>query len=116
MTLTELAEAILAERELGAPDATLLPALAELALVARRAGVHPTLEDLVDPLERKAWAAAGDRFEVTRAQRIGQAATGPRGVLLVEAELDQGDAHDEAVIATACESLAVRFRDEAPCG
>lgn len=110
MTLAEFALVIAGHEDVPEGDREkLLPQLARLALLARRAGVRPTLEQLAaSQLEFEAWSEAGHRFEIETAQRAGLAAQGARGRALVQAELDGGDTADELLVHQAAEELAAR--------
>lgn len=60
----------------------------------------------LDQAERAAFAAAGRVLQVEQAIRIGQAARGDLAALRVQAELDGGKAHDDALLSAAVRSLA----------
>lgn len=60
----------------------------------------------LDQSERAAFAAAGKALHVEQAMRIGQAARGDLAALRVQAELDGGRAHDNALLSAAVRSLA----------
>ena len=60
------------------------------------------------PAERAAFVAAENRRRVEQAMRIGTASTGPRGVLQTAAELDGGQALEEAMLQKAVSDAAVR--------
>lgn len=107
MTLTEFSTFLVDLPELAPEEAAALPALVKAAIVARRAGVVPTLEQLaVSSLELEAWVEAGRLFEVEQAQRVGLAGAGARGRALVNAEVDGGDAADELLVHQAAEAFA----------
>ena len=75
------------------PDAEALDAtLQEAALMARRCGVVPTLNDLANATMRRAWLAAAEVFDVEQATRIGLATQGLEGLARVLSEVDGGDA------------------------
>lgn len=72
LTLTDLALAIAGHADLTEKEREVLPGLIGAALLARRAGVVPTLEQLaVSALELEAWVAAGRLFEVERPRARG---------------------------------------------
>jgi hypothetical protein len=56
--------------------------------------------DLSD-VERAAFVAAGKALDVEQAIRIGQASRGDLAALRVQAEIDGGRAHDDALLSTA---------------
>lgn len=112
MSLLNLADAFL-DGELDERAAALLPALTTAALIARRAGVRPTLRDLTrSTVEREAWIAAGVRYDLEQAvdlaQRVAIGIRAPLGPALVQADLDGGDAHDRALTETAARLIAAR--------
>lgn len=110
MTLLELAAAIDDMPELGELERAALPTVTRVALEARRAGYRPTLEDLArSRLELEAWVTAGRQLEVERAQRLGLALQGERGVALAGADVDDGQAADELLVEQAAEALARRL-------
>lgn len=62
--------------------------------------------DQLDDAERCALAFAGRERDVKQAVRIGRASQGPLGALRVQAEIDGGEAHDEAQLGAAVDALA----------
>jgi hypothetical protein len=63
-------------------------------------------DDQLDDAERCALAFAGRERDVKQAVRIGRASQGPLGALRVQAEIDGGEAHDEAQLGAAVDALA----------
>lgn len=98
MTLREWAAAI----PDGEPNDAKTERLTVLASLALRAGVVPTLADLVDPDECAAWVAAQTLHRIEASCRAGLAAQPGVGPALVLAELDGGAAlRQEQARATA---------------
>lgn len=109
MTLIELAESLLKDPEQTASE-SVLRELVQLALVARRAGVAPTLADLTSPTEREAWVRAGEELEVERARRIGLAVQGELGLAASSSDLDGGVEVVSVVTQKVCAAVAARER------
>ncbi|MCO5167878.1 MAG: hypothetical protein M9894_16160 [Planctomycetes bacterium] len=92
------------------------------ALVVRHLSVHarhfleaggvPSLEEwaALTPLERSAFVAAGRTLRVEQAVRTGQASRGELAALRVLGELDQGRAHDEALLEGAVREVSSALR------
>lgn len=60
------------------------------------------------PEERAAFVAVQNRRRVEQAMRIGNASSGPRGVLETAAELDGGQALESALMRKAVTDAAIR--------
>lgn len=72
-----------------------------------------TLQDWLslDQAERAAFAAAGKALQIEQAIRIGTAAQGDLAALRVQAELDGGRSHDDALLAAAVRALAAATKE-----
>jgi len=97
------------------PDLTeeqilLLDAATMAALLARRCGIVPELFDLADPLERAAWIAAGERYDVEYAVRMGTAAQPEIGPALAQAELDGGEAAAKLGARRTAQAFAAAYK------
>ena len=87
----------------GEATADLRPILTEHARFFLQGGGQLALADWasLDELERAAFAAAGRRLRVEQAVRVGLAAQGDLAAMRVQAEVDGGQAHDEAALSAA---------------
>lgn len=72
--------------------------------------VTPSLWLNLDRTERAALTAAGLRLNVDQAIRIGTAAQGDLAALRVRAEIDGGEAHDNAMLRAAVAGLSEEMK------
>ena len=87
-------------------------ALTQHALWYLESGGTLSLSDWaeLDQLERVAFVAAGRHMAIKQAERIGLAMQGEIGALKLRAEVDQGRAHDAALLSAAVDQVAAQRR------